>query len=472
MQTVSTITAEYSQNAKKWELMRDVLDVDKVKAKGRRYLRMPDSTNQSDENIQRYEEYKDYAQFLGVTGRTIESLVGAIFRRGAVCELPTQLDYLKENADGAGNSLEQMSKKLCTELLTVGRGGLLTDYPSAEEGLSAEDVQRLGLAARIAYYPTETIINWRTRTVSSQTLLDMVVLKEANPVWKDDFTQTIETQYRVLIMRDGIYSQELYNSSGELIAQFNPRNSSGQFWKEIPFKFVGAKDNTTAIAVPPLYALANLNIGWYRNSADLEESTVICGQPSLFLTSDMSATDFKTANPNGITIGSRRGHLLGTQGNAVMLQAQANNLASAGMAEKEKQMLQIGARLVGESTRGQETAEAARIRAGAEVSALSSLVANASEAIEQCLEWCGVFMGVTGGIVYQLNDEFFDSVLTAQDIQALMGLRDAGVISQSVLRDKLRKSGTIDPALTDKEIDAQIASEGLLVGGDETNVMV
>jgi hypothetical protein len=470
MTQVSTINAAYSQNVKKWELMRDVLDVDKVKAKGTRYLPQPSPEDASDENKLRYAQYVERAQFLGVTGRTIEGLVGAIFRRSPQCELPASLDYLKENADGSGNSLEQLSKMICGESLTVGRGGLLSDYPSADEGLSAEDVARIGLSARIAHYPTESIINWRTRNISGQQMLDMVVLCEVVDEWKDEFASDKTTQYRVLIMRDGVYHQELYDDAGQLKNTFTPRNSKGALWTYIPFQFYGAKDNTPNIATPPLYALANLNIGWYRNSADLEESTFICGQPSLFVTSDMSAAEFKAANPNGVRIGSRTGHLLGATGSATMLQAAENNLANKGMKDKEEQMLQIGARLVGQGNTSNETAQAARIRAGSEVSVLSTLVLNAGEAIEWALTWCGEFMGATDGIEFKINTEFFDDPLDAQQITALMGLRDSGVISQGVFREKLRKGGIIDPSMTDEEIDAEIAAEGLLLGGDEGGV--
>lgn len=469
---IETVSPDYSARVEQWRTMRDVENgSDEIKRQGVRYLPQPNSADTSEQNMLRYLAYKHRAQWIPVTERTISSLVGAIFRIAPSITLPAQIEYLQENCDGSGQSLDQFSQHVARELLITGRGGIMTDYPEAEEGLSEEDVAALGLAARMSWYPAESIQNWRTERVGSMLKLVMVKLKESKSVWKDDFTETIEYQYRVLILRDGIYHQEIYDKIGNLVSSVVPRKSNGSPWYTIPFQFVGSKDNAVTPSLPPLYGLAMLNIGHYRNSADYEESAFITGQPTLFISSDFPADEFAKANPNGVLIGSRVGHFIGGNGKAIMLQAEPNNLVRQAMLDKEEQMKAIGARLVVQQG-GNETAEAARIRSGAEVSVLSTLTANASEAIERSLEWACEYMGGDPEKVeFHLNREFFEEQLTAQDVEKLMGLVSNGDIARSDMRSKLRKSGWIGADRTDDAIDADVANDGL-VGGNESDLNV
>lgn len=469
---IETVSPDYSERVEQWRTMRDIENgVDAIKRQGVRYLPQPNASDTSDENMLRYLAYKQRAQWLPVTERTIASLVGAVFSIGPSVTLPPEVEYMQENCDGAGQSLEQFSKHVVQELLVTGRGGIMADYPTAEEGLSQEEVSALGLAARLSWYTAESIENWRVERVGSVLKLIMVKLKESKSTWKDDFTETVEYQYRVLIMRDGIYHQEIYDKIGNLVSSVTPRKSDGSLWTEIPFQFVGSKDNGATPTLPPLYGLGQINIGHYRNSADYEESAFITGQPTLFLSSDLPVDDFEKANPNGVLIGSRRGHMLGGNGKAMMLQAEPNSLVRQAMVDKEQQMIAIGARLVVQQGQN-ETAEAARIRAGAEISVLSVQSTNASEAMEKALEWSCMFMGGNPDAVeFHLNKEFFQEALTAQDVAQLMGLVSNGDIARSDMRNKLRKSGWLGADRTDEVIDADVASDGL-VGGNETDLNV
>jgi hypothetical protein len=123
-------------------------------------------------------------------------------------------------------------------------------------------------------------------------------------------------------------------------------------------------------------------------------------------------------------------------------------------------MLAIGAKLVS-SAAGTETAEAARIRASGDASALETLVGNASEGIEAALEWMAAFMGADAGAVeFALNREFFPETMTAQDVMAFIQLADRGDIAQADVQERLRRAGWIRNDRTSEDIAADVEVQG------------
>lgn len=463
---VQTPIAGYADAVDKAQTVRDAVEGQwKVKRETTRYLPYPnpaDVTNAATRDaalIYYLNNYLARAVYLNVTGRTHDGLVGAVFRKPPLAELPAVLDYARENADGAGLSLEQVSKRIVSELMQAGNVGIMVDYPSAPLGLSAEDVQRAGLRARMTVYPVESVINIRAGVVNGLARLELVVMQEATEVPEDAFTVTEQKRFRVLRLDGGLYVQELYAENGELLERLEPV-ANGSRLDYIPFAWCGAESNRVEWQMPLLYDIAAVNLAHYRNSADYEESLFIAGQPSLFISSDMSVQDFAQANPSGIQLGSRSGHFLGMNGKAELLQAAPNGPLREAMQDKLADMLAIGAKLVS-SAAGAETAEAARIRASGDASALETLVGNASEGIEAALEWMAAFMGADPGAVeFALNREFFPETMTAQDVMAFIQLADRGDIAQADVQERLRRAGWIRNDRTSEDIAADVEVQG------------
>ena len=415
---VTTVHPSYAEMLPIWRLCRDAVEGQaSVKRRGKVYL----PAVFADADQARYEQYIERAYFMGVTGRTKEALTGMVFRKAPTQQLPPQLEALIENIDGAGQSLEQLAKEIVGDELAVGRYGLLVDYPQAADNLDSEAERRLGLRPTIAAYPAESVINWRFDGVNGRKLLTMVVLAEQVDAGDDEFSHETTTVYRVLRLRDGVYTQALYDDGGKpLTDEYSPRMAGGATFDHIPFHLIGATNNLPEPDMPPLFDMAVLNISHYRNTADLEESSFVAGQPTYHL--DIGETDetqWTTLNPNGLQVGSRAG-VLTKKGRLEMIQADSNPLPLELMRHKEQQMVAIGARLVQRGGQA-ETAEAARLNASAEASTLDSLVGNASEGIEAALEDMARFIGADPELVeYQLSRQFWETNLSAQDLQAII----------------------------------------------------
>lgn len=466
---VDTQHPEYVKATRKmWPTMRDVIEgEDAVKEKNVAYLPPPGT---DDATSKRYLDYLLRAVFVRYTGRTTKGLNGAIYRKAPSIELPSQLDYMKDNADGSGQGLEQISKQITQEQADIGRVGILLDRPPKIPGNTREDDLNNKLRANLSIYKTESIINWKTKVFGGVTVLTMVVLVESIEIKKDEFESESKVQYRVLGLDDaGFYYQQLYNDKKEPEPATYPTDLSGAKWDYIPFKFVGSEDNTDSVDEPPFYGMAKVNLALYRNSADYEEGIHMFGQPTPWVdVGEASTSQWKEANQSGITVGSRNGIIVGKGGKFALEYMQANTAAKEAMDQKQEQMVAIGAKVVRAAGQNQ-TAEEARINASAEHSVLDIIAGNADDAINDLLRSATKFEGGNpDGVEFKLNREFFPQVITAQDATALAAMELNGLIAKSDARNLLRKTDWIDPGRTDEEIDAEVHSSGFgLNGGNE-----
>ena len=455
---IDTENKTYTNNLSKWVLVRDcVSGAKQVRSKGVLYLSNPEP-NDPDNKSDRYFDFKKRAQFVNITARTRNAMVGMAFRQPPEIDI-TGIEYIEDNATGSGTTLEQLGKVVVGDLLECGRIGLLVDYPESVPNLSKEQTNQLGFTASIKVYTAENCINWKTSIVAGQNVLSLVVLKEEYLLEEDEYDQDTKIQYRKLCLIDGIYSSYIERDNvifGDIV---QPR-ANGQLLRFIPFIFAGTYSNDPAVDDAALYDIAEVNIGHYRNSASYEEGIYLHGQPMLHIdTGSTSAIEFQTLNPNGIEVGARRGIATAGGGSANLLQAASNGAAFEAMEQKEAQMVSIGARLI-ESGGQAETAEAARIKHAGDNSVLANIVQNASSAIETCLGWVNLFMAITNEPVFIINQDFYDKSVDANIVIAKIQLFDRGIIAKQDIRRTLRRAGEIDR--TDEEIDADAEDQTVI----------
>lgn len=450
---VNTIHASYDAHQKKARRVRDaVAGSDAIKGRGTEYLPNPDPDDKD-----RYAVYKKRAIWLGVTKRTHDGMMGGVFRKAPEVELPAVIEYMLDDADGSGMSLTQFSRRVVSDTIQDGSDGVLVDYPEAEDGLTREQTQ--GLRATLRPYVSESIINWRRAGED----LVLVVLSETYDELQDEFTVEQKQQFRVLSLDATGYRQRVFRGD-DVVADVYPRMANGGTWPFIPFQFIGTVNNDETPDNPLLLDIADLNIGHYRNSADLEESSFTVGQPMphVDIGENTSVQEWKELNPNGIRWGSR----VGTQtkgGKVELVQVEPNQLPDRLMERKEAQMLSIGAKLI-EQRGGNEREEAVLARTGAETATLSTVADNVSDGLENCLEWAAMFMSnadLHEQINFRLNQEFYERTADPQMVTARIMELDRGLIAKKDYRDWRRKTGGIDPGRTDEEIDDEAQTGGL-----------
>ena len=416
------------------------------------YIRKPEpegmcDSYETDRNLQ----YREDAILTNFTNFTREGLTGLIFRKPLKLKLPKGMEYLEDNFTGAGINIYQASQHMASETLQLGRYGLLVDF--------YED----GGKAYIKPYIAESIINWKTKQVDGVMKLSLIVLQEK--VIKDDkdeFAQDEVTQYRVLrLNNDNVYTYQMYNQAAQAIGQEQQvTDYNGNPFDMIPFYFVGSENNDTSVDKQPLYDLALINLGHYRNSADYEESIFINGQPYLVVdVGEASQEEFLAANPSGIAFGSRKVLVLASGGTAQLLQANPNQLVAQAMKEKLEQAAKVGARLI-ESAGGRATAEAAKRRYGSQHASLYTVASNMSWGGADAIRAACVFMGTDPTQVeYELNSDFYEQTADANLLAQQIMLLDRGIIAKDDIREYGRKTGFIEDNRTNEVLEAESEAE-------------
>ncbi len=465
----------------KWSLVRDCVGGESViKKAGEKYLPAPQVSGDVEENRKRFAAYQKRAVFYNVTGRTLDGLVGQVFSKKPSVELPAQIAFFEKDADGTGNTLETVAKSILEEIFTTGRAGILSDFPTLAPGQVATvaDIESGRIRPRVIPYTAEQIINWRESNVGGETLLTLLVLQETATVSDDGFEFKTEPRWRVFNLlnfqaketaavavtvwrkkdkpkgEDDIY---------EIVSgPFSVLDFRGQPLRRIPWQFVGAQNNDSSVDEPPLYNIASLNVSHFRNSADVEESSFLVGQPTpVFagLTQDWVDKNFT----GGVFLGSRSAIPLPQGGNAQLLQAEPNTMPGELMKHKEEQMKALGAKLI-EPKKVQSTATEAAIAETSEASVLSSAAANVSQAIQKALWNASKFLTEVAedAVKVQLNADFNVARMNAQERAQLIAEWQGELITWAEAREGLRKAGVAFEKDVDarKAIDAEAAARG------------
>lgn len=430
-----------------WERIADCLEgEDAIKARGVKYLPVPDAESGGTATDERYKNYVKRAVFYGVTGRTLLGLVGQVFGRESVIELPKELDNLVSDAEGTGTGLEQQAKRALEYCLSFGRGGLLADFPQTETAPTKLEIDEGIMRPIVRLYRPQDIINWRTKKVGAKTLLSLVVLKETVDVEDDGFETTTQTAYRVLRLgEDNVYTMQVYvedDSDPSNVAEYTgiitPKKADGTPFSVIPFIIFGPENNDPDVDSAPLDSMASLNIAHYRNSADYEDAVFIAGQPTPVF-AGLTQEWVEKVMKGRVFLGSRKGIMLPKDGSAQMLQAQPNMLPKEAMDMKEGQMRAIGAKLV-EDRNIRRTATEAKQDEASETSVLSSSTKNVSAAYRAVIEWCMDFTpSGRQEFDFELNSDFDLSSMTPEERRQLVAEWQAEAISFEEMRRALKR---------------------------------
>lgn len=119
-----------------------------------------------------YEAYQKRAVWFGATARTLEALVGAIFRKDPTWTVSAQLEKRMENFDGRGNTVYTFAQKVVKHVMSKGRYGVLIDMPQKPN--PGDPTTYLPF---FAGYAAQNIRSWRMREFNGVPKLDQVILR-------------------------------------------------------------------------------------------------------------------------------------------------------------------------------------------------------------------------------------------------------------------------------------------------------
>jgi hypothetical protein len=459
--TVETKHPEYVAHAPKWQRMRDVIDgQDAVHAAGDRYL--PRLKDQSEAD---YKAYKLRATWYGATCRTIDFSHGLLFRKPPSVEAPAAMADILDDVTMGGVTAEAFAAELAREVLEVGKAGLLVDFPPVvEQPSSAGQAKSYGLRPFATRYTAESVINWRCARIGNRMMLTLVVLAETHHEPKDEFEDTLIEQLRVLRLRDGTYTQEIWRKGKLGWAVAVPESApkmNGAPMNFVPFLFVGPEHTGPESSDPPLLDMADINLSHYRTSADLEHGAHLTGLPMLFI--------------SGVHLGDGEKVALGSQTALVTPNADARasyaeftgqglQALETRLERKEAQMAALGASMLAPQKKAVEAADTHELRAAHDTSMLADVSTVVSSAMTKCLEWLRDWAGISGDVSMELSTDFAVTRMTAQELTALLAAWQGGGISRATLYWNLQQGEMVQDGKTVEEEQAEIDAEGPKLG--------
>ncbi len=432
------------------------------------YLRRINPKDCGNDNSTRNAQYIKCAVLSNFTKHTSSGMTGMMFRRAPDIELGSIIEYLNGDVDGSGQQFNQQIKNTARNVVEVGRHGLLVDFPHTDGPSSVKDVDN-GQRSYIDTYDAEQIINWRTEKFGAVTKLVLVVLMEVQTSTSDTFELEETIIYRVLRLVDGLYVQEIYRedlSKPKADDIFEPRMGNGERMDFIPFQFIGSENNSPMINSVTMYDISVVNVGHYRNSADVEENSFFASQMTVTATG-MTQQWIDDVWKGEAQIGARA-VLTGPDGASFgSIQANESNLSRALMADKEKQMIQLGAKLI-EPNQGDKTATQAEIDSADNSSILSTIASNVEDAYINAIHWVQLFMNDTQDFELELNKKFGVAQLGPQEITSIVAAWQSGLISQESALWNFKQGHRLPNDISvDEEIAKTVNSELGLTGETE-----
>jgi hypothetical protein len=453
---VSIVRQELSTMLETYNRISDAIAGELViKRKTTKYLPKPSECKSVTDA--RYQAYLTRAVYYNVTKPTRDALVGQLFLRPPVIDLPTEFDSFLQNANSEGLTLEQLVRYAANHVLPYGRGGFLADFPETQGEITQSEIESGDVRPIIKFYEPWAITNWRVDKVGDVGKLTLLVLKEVRESinGSDEFDLKLTDWYRVYRLSNGVVTCQLYMEETAFNAPMVIKDATGQPFDAIPFEFIGSLNNDADIDPAPFFDLANLNLAHFRNSADYEESVFLVGQPTPVysgLTQEWVDDNFK----EGVQFGSRASIPLPVGGKAELLQALPNSLAIEAMQHKEEQMFSIGAKIVKRDNTVERKEKEVEIEAASQTSVLMSVKENLEKALFASIKNCSKFLGVeiTDEHKVKLNENFDLTSMPADEMRSVLELYNGKVVTFSELRDALRRSGIAK--MTDEEAQTEI----------------
>lgn len=426
---------DYDQAAERWKLIDDCLNMDNLSD----YLRkldphLPDTDKGKQ---QRNKDYQNAAQFYPLLSDALTNVTASAFKKEPERDIPSSLNYMLENIDGGGVSLNQQARKSFFTGLSKSRGALYVGV--GEEGGDA----------RIYTVMPEQIINWRYGVIDGALTLVLVVIKDKVLVQDGDFSQEYQDQYLVF-RNDGRVTSQRYTADkdgvvmeGEVMPLVDGNNAQ---LDEIPVYFYGSLNNDAEIDRILMYPQARLNMGHYQNSADFEAAAYYVGHPVFSTKEFVGKSQIDEMGEVGAPIGPAS--ILGVP--VEMNQASETTMHRTAMQDKEKAISEALAAMVGVASA--KTATQVETENEQSTNILMMIAKNVSDAYQKALRMALRLNKQSDfEVVYQINTDFIRPAPDAQLLQQLVAGWMAGGVLGSTLYRYQKRTGLI-PDEMDEEL--------------------
>ena len=454
----STLNLQYVKYLPLWQKCRDAYEGQaQVHARGPVYL--PKLSKDEDDDL--YKQRLMRATFFGATQRTVDALVGALFKNNMVENVPEYLKKWEQNVTASNKvslvNFKQFAHGITGETILVGHCGVLVDFPKVDtSNMSEAEFEKSGLSVYLKLYKPEDIQDWYEEEINGTKKLIFVKLREEYVDFNEEtLTSQTRVRYRNLVIRDGIYHQIVVDDDGEgNEVDIIPQKSDGPF-DYIPFVFFNPNSNGADVEKPMLLDMVDINFDHYRTNADYKHGMYFSGLPTPYVTG-ITPDKLLEANSGGLAIGPRSFIILpAAESKAGYLQVQPEVFKDYREELKvlEDRMAVLGARALITERKQTETADAIELKSAGEQSVLSKVADAIAAGLTSLLrivdDW---YPGENSKDIYiAFSKDFGISGISPLVLSELFKAVQAGIAPSIVYFNNLKRGGYVDEEMTFEE---------------------
>ena len=457
---VTDLHPAYVERMLEWQMINDCLGGRRAMIRaGQTYVPKLTGHKSDDE----YFQYLNRGSWYGALAKTAAAFIGQIYRREPIVTLTSRLSAREKNITNTGDSVHTFTKGATFDVLTKGRYGILVDVE--EEG----DVTRTPLPF-MAGYNAEAIRNWRHRIIDGVRVLDQVILQEFMDFpAPDGFGSVYKPRFRVLELDDeGFYTVRFLspNKDGQYVQMGNTVRPAirigGKPIREIPFYFMGPRNQRAEPDQPPMLAMAEANIDHWRFSVDVNAGLHKTAFPVPWIQGVDADDQHKFVISESII------WLLPAGASAEYLEFHGDGLGALERAvdRTDRYMSKLGAQMLEDKKKVTETAEALNVRSSGETASLSDIAMSCSEAFTQAIRMMARLVDEDPmKCQITLNTDFEAGGMSSQDLLGLVTAKREGLMTLEDYAWNLMRGELVRPGQSLEElVDALDKEKPMLIG--------
>jgi hypothetical protein len=374
-----------------------------------------------------------------------------------------EMKAIAEDVDGRGNNLHVFAKTSFEYGVDFGAAGILVDFPTMEPGATKADERANNARPYWVCVAADEIISLRTERRGAREIVTHLRMWETATI-SDGFVETIVKKIRVI--EPGLWElwHEVKNESGATEWDIEARGA--MTLDEVPFVFYATAERKGSQYVrPPLLDLANMQIELYRKLSNKDEIYTAAAAPMLTANGMSAPTD-----GSSVEVGPRRVlYAPGADGvttSWAYVQPEAANLKEIrdDCVATIEDMRRLGMQPMLPKT-GNVTATASGIEAAKGHTAIGTWANGLKDALEQAFMFTSKWLHLTEQVEVQVSTDFSVGMYGAEEVTALVNMRDKKMISEKTLWDEMMRRGVLGPQFdADKEVQ-QLVKE--MPGDDE-----
>ena len=472
--TLELTHPDYENQVDKYELWQDLYDGgDAIEKKSQSALVSVDATNtkrvnnylpqHAYESDAQYEIRKLRATYRNFAKPVTGVFLSAIWRKPPKRELPDSLNKFVENVDLQGSSADEFFKEHDKNAGVKGVRFVLVDSTKVPEDVEVKteaDTKAIGIRPYFIYVDALNLIDWgfERNEATGSIELAYIVIRESVDEAPGPFEQHRRlTRYKVWTRSTWEVWENVESATGQNEKTIAPKimEEGTHELGKVPIVPIYYNRKKEMVGLSCFAEVDSLMKRIYCRDSELDKSLFDAAVPLLVtvgMTQD-DMEDFVRASSSGLNIPE-------IGGSASYVEPSGNAFGSTRQAilDDEKSIKEIVLRTIRPDSKVAESAESRRLDKQQLDSQLAGFSQNCEDAEKKCWELALKWIGGTGDIEVDYNDDFDVNGMTSDIIKVFMDMRAAGDISRGTLWEALDQGEMLPPGF-DPDVEAEQIDE-------------